>query len=85
MPIPPVPRGMSDDLLNRVANQLHSIAIHMLRRARVTDRENGLTPERLSLLSILAYDGPKSISELAALEMVSLPATTVIGGEKLYR
>jgi DNA-binding MarR family transcriptional regulator len=69
---------MSDDLLNRVANQIHSIAIHMLRRARTADRETGLTPERLSLLSILAYAGPKSISELAAIEMVSLPAITRI-------
>ncbi len=69
---------MDDDLLNSVANQLHSIAIHVLRRARVTDKEGGLTPERLSLLSILAYSGPKSISELAAMEMVSLPAITRI-------
>ncbi len=69
---------MQDDLLNRVANQLHSIAIHVLRRARVTDKEGGLTPERLSLLSILAYSGPKSISDLAAIEMVSLPAITRI-------
>lgn len=78
MSTPPVPQGMSDDLLNRVANQLHSIAIHMLRRARVTDRENGLTPERLSLLSILAFGGPSSITELATIEMVSLPAITRI-------
>ena len=78
MSTPPVPQGMSDDLLNRVANQLHSIAIHLLRRARLTDRENGLTPERLSLLSILAYCGSKSITELAAIETVSLPAITRI-------
>lgn len=78
MPTPPVPKGMQDDLLNSVANQLHSIAIHVLRRARVTDKEGGLTPERLSLLSILAYSGPKSISELAAIEIVSLPAITRI-------
>lgn len=69
---------MQHDLLNEVANQLHSISIHLLRRARVTDKEGGLTPERLSLLSILAYSGPKSISELAAIEMVSLPAITRI-------
>lgn len=78
MSTPPLPQGMQDDLLNRVANQLHSIAIHVLRRARVMDKETGLTPERLSLLSILAYAGPKSISELAAIEMVSLPAITRI-------
>jgi DNA-binding MarR family transcriptional regulator len=61
-----------------VANRLHSIAIHLLRDARLADRETGLTPERLSLLSVLAYAGPKSISELAAIEMVSLPAITRI-------
>lgn len=69
---------MSDDLLNRVANQLHSISIHLLRRARLADKGSGLTPERLFLLCILAFDGPKSITELAAIEMVSLPAITRI-------
>ncbi len=78
MSTPPLPKGMSDDLLNSVANRLHSVAIHVLRRSRTADRSKGLTPERLSLLSILAFAGPKSISELAAMEMVSLPAITRI-------
>lgn len=78
MSIPPVPEGLPDDLRHEVANRLHSISIHLLRDARLADRETGLTPERLSLLSVLAYSGPKSISELAAIEMVSLPAITRI-------
>jgi hypothetical protein len=45
---------MPENLLNNVANQLHALSVHLLRQARISDREAGLTPERLSLLSILA-------------------------------
>lgn len=38
------------------------------------DRESGLTPERLSLLSVLAYVGPQPVQRLAELEGVSSPA-----------
>jgi DNA-binding MarR family transcriptional regulator len=69
---------MQDNLLNGVANQLHTLAVHLLRQARISDRESGLTPERLSLLSILAYAGPQTITDLAEQEMVSLPAITRI-------
>ena len=58
------------------ADRLHSIAIHLLRRARQEDRATGLTPERLSLLSVLVYAGAKTVSELAEIEMISLPAVT---------
>ena len=78
MPVPPLPDGMQDNLLNGVANQLHTLAVHLLRQARISDRESGLTPERLSLLSILAYAGPQTITDLAEQEMVSLPAITRI-------
>lgn len=59
-----------------VANRLHSVAIHLLRRLRRVDRESGLTAERLSLLSVLVYGGECTISDLAEIEMVSLPAVT---------
>ena len=78
MSIPPLPPGTPQDPRHDVANGLHSIAIHLLRHARTADDESGLTSERLSLLSVLAYDGPKTISELASIEMVSLPAITRI-------
>ena len=74
----PVPEGLPNDLRHEVASRLHSVALHLLRKARVADRESSLTPERLSLLSVLAYGGPRSITELAAIEMVSLPAITRI-------
>lgn len=56
-----------------VANRLHSAAIHLLRHVRRTDDVTGLTPARLSLLSVLVFGGPATISELAEAEQVSLP------------
>ncbi len=74
MAIPPLPEGVRPGLRSKVANELHSVAIHLLRRARLVDRESGLTPERLSLLSVLCYVGPLTIGELADAELVSSPA-----------
>lgn len=74
MSTPPLPRGLDETPLNTVANRLHSAAIHLLRSARVADRETGLSPERLSLLSVLVYAGPQSLGDLARAEQVSRPA-----------
>jgi DNA-binding MarR family transcriptional regulator len=78
MAIPPIPRGLVDDRAARTANRLHSLAIHLLRQVAQVDRELGLTPERASLLSVLAFGGPKTIGQLAAIERVSPPAITRI-------
>ncbi|MRX27111.1 MarR family transcriptional regulator [Kangiella sp. HZ709] len=67
---------MSDTLENQLANQLHSLSIHILRDARKNDLTSGLTPERLSILSILVYTGSKTVNELASMEQVSAPAIT---------
>lgn len=64
----------SDDRRRRLAARLHAFSIHLLRRARAADRESGLSPERLSALSVLVFAGAKSVSELAAIEQVSAPA-----------
>jgi DNA-binding MarR family transcriptional regulator len=61
-----------------VADRLHSIAIHLLRRVRTADVEMGLTPERASLLSVLVFGGPRTASQLAAAEQVTPPAITRI-------
>jgi DNA-binding MarR family transcriptional regulator len=61
-----------------VANELNTTAIHTLRRARLTDAESGLSPERLSLLSVLVYAGPRTMGQLARAEQVSRPAITRI-------
>lgn len=80
MSIPPLPDGVRDSLRHRVANGLHSAAIRLLRRARRADLESGLSPERLSLLSVLAFAGPRSVGKLAAIEQVSAPAVSRIVG-----
>lgn len=78
MAIPPVPRGLTNDRPTRTANRLHSLAIHLLRQVAQVDREMGLTPERASLLSVLAFGGPRTIGQLARAERVSPPAITRI-------
>jgi DNA-binding MarR family transcriptional regulator len=57
-----------------VADLLHSASIHVLRRARERDAETGLTPARLSALSVIVFRGPLTLGELAEAEAVR-PAT----------
>jgi DNA-binding MarR family transcriptional regulator len=78
MSIPPLPKDLANNDLTRTANALHSISIHLLRRAREADKESGLSPERLSLLSVLTYAGPLSVTRLSELESVSVPAISRI-------
>jgi DNA-binding MarR family transcriptional regulator len=59
-----------------IADRLHSAAIHLLRRVRRVDLAIGLTPARLSVLSVLVFGGPKTLGELAAAEQVSAPTMT---------
>jgi DNA-binding MarR family transcriptional regulator len=66
-----------------LADRLHSTAIHLLRRLTATDAETGLSPARLSALSVIVYAGPLTMTELARTERVS-PSTmtsTVTGLE----
>jgi DNA-binding MarR family transcriptional regulator len=59
--------------VGRVADRLHSAAIHLLRRLRVEDEALGISAPRLSLLSVLVFAGPKRIGELARAEQVEPP------------
>ena len=59
-----------------VADALHSAAIHVLRRASAVDPESGLTPARLSALSVVVFAGPLTVGELAAAEQVRSPTMT---------
>jgi DNA-binding MarR family transcriptional regulator len=61
-----------------LAGQLHSAAIHLLRRLRVRDRESGIGPAQLSALSVLVFGGPKSLGELADAEQVRRPTMSRI-------
>ena len=78
MASPPLPAGVDDAPVLHLANRLHSAAIHLLRWARTFDRETGLSPERLSILSVLTFAGPKTVSQLAEAEQVSAPAISRI-------
>ena len=62
--------------VGRVADRLHSAAIHLLRRLRVEDEALGISAPRLSALSVLVFSGPKRIGELARLEQVEPPTMT---------
>ncbi len=52
---------------------MHSLAIHLLRRVRVEDRKAGLSPARLSLLSVLVFGGEATLGALAEVEQVTPP------------
>jgi DNA-binding MarR family transcriptional regulator len=61
-----------------LADQLHSAAIHLLRRLRRRDLESGIGPAQLSALSVLVFGGPKSLGELADAEQVRPPTMSHI-------
>src|SRR5580658_5800755 len=61
-----------------IADQLHSAAIHLLRRLRKQDIAIGEGPARLSALSVLVFGGPKTLGELAAAEQVKPPTMSRI-------
>jgi len=52
---------------------MHSASIHLLRRVSREDSRAGVSPARLSALSVLVFAGPKTMSELAAMERVKVP------------
>ena len=59
-----------------VADRLHSAALHLLRRLRIEDDVLGVSPPRLSALSVVVYAGPLAIGALAAAEGVAAPTMT---------
>jgi DNA-binding MarR family transcriptional regulator len=60
------------------ARALNSGAIHLLRGMRRVDRLSGLTPARLSALSVLVFGGPCTLGRLAGTEGVAGPTMTRI-------
>jgi len=59
-----------------VADLLHSAALHLLRRLRAEDDALGVSPPRLSALSVVVVAGPIGIGALAAAEGVAAPTMT---------
>src|SRR2546425_12713459 len=56
-----------------VAEKLHSAALLLLRRLRTEGDARGISPPRLSALSVVVDAGPIGIGALAAAEGVSAP------------
>jgi DNA-binding MarR family transcriptional regulator len=61
-----------------IADQLHSAAIHLLRKLRKEDEGSGLNAPRLSALSVIVFAGPITLGDLAAAEQVRPPTMTRI-------
>ncbi|HSD31398.1 MAG TPA: MarR family transcriptional regulator [Gemmatimonadales bacterium] len=60
-----------------IADRLHSLAIHLLRRVARSDQQAGVTGPRLSVLSVLVLGGgPRTMGELADAEHVRPPSMT---------
>ena len=70
--------GNGEPDLEHVARELNSGAIHLLRSLAAVDRLAGLTPARLSALSVVVFGGPQSLGALAAAEGVAGPTMTRI-------
>jgi DNA-binding MarR family transcriptional regulator len=70
--------SIPDDLDSaaRVADRLHSTAIHLLRALRAEDRKTGLSGPRASALSVVVFGGPITLGDLAAAEQVKPPTMT---------
>jgi len=62
--------------VDAVAGRLHTVALHLLRRLRSEDEAFGVSPPRLSALSVVVRAGPITIGELAAAERVRPPTMT---------
>jgi len=61
-----------------IADRLHSVSIHLLRRLRREDAGSGLNAPRLSALSVIVFGGPLTPGDLAAAERVRPPTMTRI-------
>jgi DNA-binding MarR family transcriptional regulator len=70
--------SVSKPELEPAASALNSGAIQLLRSLAQVDREAGLTPARLSALSVLVFGGPRTLGALAAAEGVAGPTMTRI-------
>jgi len=61
-----------------LADRLHSVSIHLLRRVRRVDAAMGVSPAELSALSVVVFGGPLTLGDLAGAEQVRPPSMTKI-------
>jgi len=64
-----------------LADRLHSAAIHLLREVATVDARSGLSPARLSALSVIVYGGPLTMTQLSRAERITpATATSTVSG-----
>src|SRR5687767_7320011 len=64
--------------MEELTDRLHSLLIHLLRRTAANDAAAGLSPARLSALSVIHFGGATTLGQLAAAERVSAPTMSRI-------
>lgn len=64
--------------VTEVADRIHSVAIHLLRRVRKQDAAAGIGPAQLSALSVLVFGGAITLGKLAEAEQVKPPTMSRI-------
>jgi len=69
-------RPAASDKNHELADRLHSVAIHLLRRLRREDDASGLPAPQLSALSVIVFGGPITLGALATAEQVRPPTVT---------
>lgn len=69
---------MGEGEVREIATRLHAASIRLLRTLRREDDGSGLSAPRMSALSVVAFAGPVSLTELAAAEQVRPPTMSRI-------
>jgi DNA-binding MarR family transcriptional regulator len=69
------------DAGHALAEVLHRAAIGLLRGIKTADQETGLSPPRLSALSVLVFGGSQSLASLARAEGVKPPTMSKLVAE----
>lgn len=67
--------------LSPLAEPLHRTALQLLRLLRRADDASGVSPARLSALSVLVFGGPTTLGALATAEGVSAPTMSRLVAE----
>jgi DNA-binding MarR family transcriptional regulator len=73
------PRSLGD--AHPAAEPLHRGALQLLRLLRREDAASGISPARLSALSVLVFGGPSTLGALATAEGVSAPTMSRLVAE----
>lgn len=67
--------------IDTLAEMLHRGAIGLLRGVKTADAETGISPPRLSALSVLVFGGEQSLKSLAEAEGVKPPTMSILIAE----